>query len=274
MVLGGTRRSFWLKLPLAAFMLMLAAATVILFLHIIPPVGQGRAEPASVEETGHVRQGEDDPPGLSAAGVDGGGEARGREEVPSGEGETSQPAPGSGAEESPGVETPVAETPPAEAPGTPTGDPDSGAPYYEIELPLPDQGSSPGESGQPATGPFEDIYGAWVLNMTGSQLGLKNCRLDLHADGTITCPPSYGEMIEIRESEFRWEKGKAEFNAVAQVLIKLDALQGLTVPVTIELKGTVSASLAEIRGDFTATPQGGAFATYGETGVFAMRRSS
>ncbi|RJP34292.1 MAG: hypothetical protein C4536_02965 [Actinobacteria bacterium] len=259
-MLGGRRRSHWLKSLSVALAMVSAAAVVIVLLNATPPLNRGRVESAACEATGQANQGhgkdEDELASLHLL------EEEGREAVAQQDEGQAQVEAG----ESP------APTPAPEGSGTPIVVPVDESPCIEIELPVPDQGTSPGDGGAPADGQYEDIRGAWVINMTGSMIVLKNCYIDVNEDGTMTCPSSYDAIMVIEESEYAWEKGKAEFTAVLQVLIKMESMQGLTIPARIELEGTVADSLWEIKGNFVAIPEGDAFAAYKQEGPFVMQR--
>ena len=123
----------------------------------------------------------------------------------------------------------------------------------------------------PPPGGYEDIYGRWVLDMTGSAYGLTNCHIFLEENGTISSPPDYSQVFEIAASSYTWGDGNPSFSASLQLMLKMASSQVL-IPVQIELAGTVSDSLVEIYGDFTATPQGEPYAPYGQQGTFRMHR--
>jgi hypothetical protein len=123
----------------------------------------------------------------------------------------------------------------------------------------------------PPPGGYQDIYGGWVLDMTGSAYGLTNCHVVLEEGGTVSTPPYYAQVFEIAASQYRWEEGSPSFTASLQIILKMSAGQ-VMMPVQIELTGTVSGSLVEISGDFNATPQGEAFALYTQQGAFRMHR--
>ncbi len=122
----------------------------------------------------------------------------------------------------------------------------------------------------PPTGGYENIYGRWVLDMTGSAYGLTNCHVVLEEGGTISTPPEYAQVFEIVASQYQWETGE-RFTASLQLILKMSAGR-VMIPVQVELTGTVSGSLVEISGDFIATPQGEAFALYTQQGAFRMHR--
>jgi nitrogen fixation-related uncharacterized protein len=128
--------------------------------------------------------------------------------------------------------------------------------------------------GAPETQPpggYKDIYGRWVLDMTGSAYGLTNCHIVLEEGGTISTPPDYAQVFEIVASQYRWEEASPSFTASLQLIVKMSSGQ-VMIPVQVELTGTVSGSLVEISGDFIATPQGEAFALYTQQGAFRMYR--
>ena len=122
----------------------------------------------------------------------------------------------------------------------------------------------------PADG-YEDIYGHWILDMSGSAYGLTNCHIFLEEDGTISSPPDYDQVFEIAFSSYTWEKGSPSFVASLQLMLRMSSSQVL-VPVQIELAGTVSDSLVEVNGDFIAEPQGEPYAPYAQQGTFVMHR--
>jgi hypothetical protein len=122
----------------------------------------------------------------------------------------------------------------------------------------------------PPTGGYENIYGRWVLDMTGSAYGLTNCHVVLEEGGTISTPPEYAQVFEIVASQYQWETGE-RFTASLQLIVKVSAGR-VMIAVQVELTGTVSGSLVEISGDFIATPQGEAFALYTQQGAFSMHR--
>jgi hypothetical protein len=159
------------------------------------------------------------------------------------------------------VEEPAGQDPTI-SPGT-----EAGAPDIVVNFPDPAEGG--GE--EPPTGGYTDAYGHWVLDMSGSEYGLTNCHIVLEESGVISAPPDYDQVFEIVASEFSWESGSPAFTATLQLILKLGSNQG-SVPVAIELSGTVAPSFEEMGGDFIATPQGEAYAPYAQRGTFTMHR--
>lgn len=144
----------------------------------------------------------------------------------------------------------------------------TGAAEPDIVVNFPD----PADGGEePPPEGYMDVYGHWVLDMSGSEYGLTNCHIVLEESGAITAPPDYDQVFDIVTSEFRWESGSPAFTATLQLILKLGSNQG-SVPVAIELSGTVTPSFDGIGGDFIATPQGEAFAPYAQRGTFTMHR--
>lgn len=160
---------------------------------------------------------------------------------------------------------------PAEEPGSqdPTISPGTEATEPDMVVNFPDPADGADE--QPPPGGYTDVFGHWVLDMSGSQYGLTNCHIVLEESGTISAPPDYDQVFEIVASEFRWESGSPAFVATLQLILKLGSNQG-SVPVAIELSGTVAPSFEEIGGDFIATPQGETYTPYAQRGTFTMHR--
>lgn len=163
---------------------------------------------------------------------------------------------------------------PAE-PGGQSGDeevtigPGAGGDAPDIVINFPDPADGAAE--EPPPGGYTDVYGHWVLDMSGSEYGFANCHIVLEENGAISSPPDYDQVFEISVSQYSWESGNPTFTASLQLMVKLGSGQAL-VPVTIELSGTVSSSFEEISGDFVATPQGEVYAPYSQRGVFIMQR--
>lgn len=240
----------WVKAIIGIFALVVAAAAVFVFIWVVP--SSGNSETASTTDgSAEMIAQNNDVPVESSPPANNGEEAL--EETPV--------EPEAASEEGPAEESP------AEV------NPDEEGPDIVIELPPPEEDSSQDEDANPSNDNYEDVYGSWILNMTGSFFGLKDCHLDLDEEGKITCPSSYDVMMEIQESEYKWEEGKADFNAVVQVMVKIDYLQ-VTVPAKIELNGVVTDSLLEVEGDFVAIPLDENFAEYKEEGRFVMKRPS
>jgi hypothetical protein len=168
-----------------------------------------------------------------------------------------------------GVEEEQAQAPVEEPGGQgPTISPGTEADAPDMVVNFPD----PADGGEePPTNGYTDVYGHWVLDMSGSQYGLTNCHIVLEESGTISAPPDYDQVFEIAASEFRWESGNPALTATLQLILKLGSNQG-SVPVAIELTGTVAPSFEEMAGDFIATPQGEAYAPYAQRGAFTMHR--
>jgi len=184
--------------------------------------------------------------------------------------DTSQPA----AAEGPGVEQQlpqVEQQPESSQPaggGNPTITPGTGGQTPGLVVDFPDP---VGESPEVPAGGYEDIFGHWILDMSGSAYGLTNCHIFLEENGTISSPPDYAQVFEIASSSYTWEEGSSSFVASLQLMLKMSS-SGVLIPVQIELAGTVSASLMEINGDFIANPQGEPYAPYGQQGTFVMHR--
>ena len=151
----------------------------------------------------------------------------------------------------------------------PTITPGSGedAPGVVVQFPDPVE-STPEE---PPPGGYKDVYGGWVLDMTGSAYGLTNCHIILNQDGTISSPPDYDQVFQIAASTFTWRQGDPAFSATMQLMLKMGGGQML-IPLKVVLTGNAANSLTEITGDFTAEPQGEAYAPYAQQGDFAMHR--
>ncbi|MBN2026392.1 MAG: hypothetical protein JW854_06520 [Actinobacteria bacterium] len=177
--------------------------------------------------------------------------------------ETSQPA----AAEEPDAGQQPESAQPAGA-DSPTITPGTGGQTPGVVVDFPDPA---GESPQAPAAGYEDICGHWSLDMSGSAYGLTNCHIFLEEDGTISSPPDYDQVFEIAFSSYTWKKGSPSFAASLQLMLKMSSSQVL-IPVQIELAGTVSDSLAEVNGDFTAEPQGEPYAPYGQQGTFVMHR--
>ncbi|MEW6554613.1 MAG: hypothetical protein AB1384_10040 [Actinomycetota bacterium] len=162
-----------------------------------------------------------------------------------------------------------AQQPAGEAGQQPTITPGPGGDTSSIVVQFPDPaGSAPEE---PPPGGYRDVYGHWVLDMTGSAYGLTNCHLVLNQDGTISSPPDYDQVFQIAASTFTWRQGDPAFSATLQLTLKMGGGQML-IPLSVELTGSVAASCAEITGEFIAEPQGEAYAPYAQQGPFTMRR--
>ena len=188
------------------------------------------------------------------------------------------PASNSGVDQAGPVEERPAEEAVGEQPAAPPGQdggqgatvvPGGGgnAPDLVVQFPNPAVGVNTG----PPRGGYQDVSGQWVMEMSGSNYGLQNCYLSLEESGAITAPGDYDYVFQIMGSEYRWEQGDPAFNATLQLAVKMGSNQTL-IPVKVELSGQVSGSLSEIEGDFTATPQGNAYAVYAQQGRFKMHR--
>jgi hypothetical protein len=116
-----------------------------------------------------------------------------------------------------------------------------------------------------------DIYGQWIIDMTGTTYSLENLHINLLAGGTITTPDDYKKVFEISQSQFAWESGKPGFSATIQAVLKLGTNQTM-IPIKIELTGQVSDSVGEISGSFSGIPQVDAYSAYSQQGTFVMRR--
>lgn len=147
-----------------------------------------------------------------------------------------------------------------------TVSPGDGSSDYTVDFPDPADSTD-----EPAPeGGYTDVAGAWVIDMDGSIYALNNCHLHLE-NGQITTPDDYDQVFEIMASQYSWDEESSTFNASLQVIVKLGSGQ-LGVPASLELKGTVAGSIAQIEGDFYAEPQGEAYAMYSEQGTFIMHR--
>ena len=133
---------------------------------------------------------------------------------------------------------------------------------------FPDPISSGGRT-QPQ-GSQQDIYGQWIIEMYGGNYGFNNLYLNLEKAGIISSPMDYIDIFDIVKGQFLWSKGKPEFKASLQVVLKLGSNQ--MVPVDIELSGMASETMEEIEGDFSAVPQNEVYAAYGQRGSFKMQR--
>jgi hypothetical protein len=153
--------------------------------------------------------------------------------------------------------------------GSPTLTPGTGGSSPGLTIDFPDPVGSTPET--PPPGGYEDVYGHWVLDMTGSAYALTNCHIMLEEDGTISAPSDYDPVFAIVGSRYVWNEGSPSFTASLQVILKMSAGQ-MMVPVQIDLIGSVAGSFAKISGDFVATPQGEAYAPYSQQGAFTMRR--
>lgn len=141
------------------------------------------------------------------------------------------------------------------------------APGVVVEFPEP-AGITPEE---PPPGGYRDIYGHWVLDMSGSAYGLTNCHIVLNEEGTISSPPDYDQVFQIAASTFTWQEGSPAFSASLQLILKMSSGQ-VTIPVQVDLAGNVAGSMLAITGSFTASPQGEAYAPYAQQGDFSMLR--
>jgi hypothetical protein len=141
------------------------------------------------------------------------------------------------------------------------------APGVVVQFPDPVD-STPAE---PPAGGYKDVYGNWVLDMSGSAYGLTNCHIILNEDGTISSPPDYDQVFQIAASTFTWREGDTAFSATMQLTLKMGGGQML-IPLRVELVGRAAAPYTEISGDFTAEPQGEAYAPYAQQGPFTMHR--
>jgi len=240
----------WVKAMIGILALVVAAAAVFVFIWVVPS--------SEISETDSTTDGSSE---IIARNNDGPAESNPPENDGEGAPEEIPDEPEAASEEGHVEEGPDEEGPAEEGPD------------IVIELPPPEEDPSQNEDPGPDNDNYEDVYGSWILNMAGSFFGLKDCHLDLDEEGKITCPSSYDVMMEIEESEYKWEKGKADFHAVVQVMVKIDYLQ-VTVPAKIELKGIITDSLLEVEGDFVAIPLDESFAEYGEEGRFVMKRGS
>ncbi len=171
-------------------------------------------------------------------------------------------------EEAPGGQPP--ETPAQTGGESPTMIPGTGGQAHAIVVDFPDPAGAAPET--PPPGGYEDVYGRWVLDMSGSAYGLTNCHIILEENGTISSPPDYAQVFEVVASSYAWKDGNPSFTATLQLILKMGGAGGVAIPVQIEFSGTVSGPLTEMSGDFTATPQGEAYAPYAQQGTFRMRR--
>jgi len=249
-MLGDNVSAYWLKAMIGIFAFVFAAAAVFVFIWVIPSSQNSETDSTTDGSTEIIARNNDVPVEPSPQENDG---EEATEEI------LDEPEPaseGGAVEEGPTEEGPTEE-----------------GPDIVIELPPPEEDPSQKEDPGPDKDNYEDVYGSWILNMTGSFFGLKDCHLDLDEEGKITCPSSYDVMIEIEESEYMWEKGKADFQAVVQVMVKIDYMQ-VSVPAKIELQGVINDSLLEVEGNFKAIPLDENFAEYEEEGRFVMKRGS
>ncbi len=144
---------------------------------------------------------------------------------------------------------------------------ENGSPRLLFRFPDPDGW----EVGPPPEGGYADLSGRWILEMEGSPYSLSNCHLVLNPDGTVSAPPDYEPVFEILESGYRWEPDEAAFQAALQLLLKLGS--GPTaVCVELRLQGSVSASLREVTGGFSAVPEGEVYSPYVQQGSFRLHR--
>jgi hypothetical protein len=150
----------------------------------------------------------------------------------------------------------------------PTMTPGTGenAPGLVVQFPDPVD-STP----EPPPGGYQDIYGSWILDMSGSAYGLTNCHIILNEDGTISSPPDYDQVFQIAASSFTWRQGDPAFTATLQLMLNMGGGQML-IPLKVVLRGNAADSFTEITGDFTAEPQGEAYAPYTQQGAFTMYR--
>jgi hypothetical protein len=151
----------------------------------------------------------------------------------------------------------------------PTITPGAGENAPGVVVQFPDPADSTPE--EPPPGGYKDIYGSWVLDMSGSAYGLTNCHIILNQDGTISSPPDYDQVFQIAASTFTWREGDPAFSATLGLTLKMGGGQTL-IPLQVELVGSVASSFAKITGDFTAEPQGEAYAPYTQQGPFSMHR--
>lgn len=147
---------------------------------------------------------------------------------------------------------------------------DDGTTYVEVQLPplSGEAGKGTEEGGAP-----NGIYGAWILDMEGSTMGLKGCRLELHEDGTVALPPEYASLVKVTSGGFSWQEGSPDFHARVELQATLNPGQGLAVSARLEFQGTVSADLRSISGDFEARPAQETYAALSQKGSFIMRRA-
>jgi len=184
------------------------------------------------------------------------------------------PSAGSTTENVEGGAGPSSQMPPS--PGTVkvvTGMNREGGTYMEIRFPSPPE-TGQGEDGSTAApGEPEDIYCAWILDMEGTTMGLKGCWLELRPDGTVAVPPSYETLMSIASGGFSWQRGSPDFRAQVEIQVKVNPRQGLTVPLRLAFKGTVSEDLRQICGDFDAVSVGEPYAALRQGGSFRMSRA-
>ncbi len=168
-----------------------------------------------------------------------------------------------------GVESQPQEAPAQDSGEQPTTAPGTGegAPATVVAFPDPADGGTVA----PPPGGHTDLTGRWVLEMSGDAYGFTNCHITLNADGTISSPPEYDQVFQIMTSAYTWREGDAAFSASLQFVLKLGQGQ-VAVPVRMELAGNVAGSMLEISGEFTAEPEGEAYALYFQQGGFSMRR--
>ncbi len=137
-------------------------------------------------------------------------------------------------------------------------------------------GSAPGDTppgDTPTQGEQGNIYGQWIIDMTGTTYSLENLHINLLAGGTITSSDDYKKVFEISQSQFKWESGKPDFSAAIQAVLNLGASPNqIMIPVKIELTGQVSDSLTEIKGTFIATPLVDTYSAYTQQGTFIMHK--
>lgn len=118
---------------------------------------------------------------------------------------------------------------------------------------------------------YTDLCGHWVLETEGSPYALSNCHLMLNRDGTVTTPEGYDPVFEIARSEYHWAPGEASFRARLQMVLKMGS-SSTTVPVEIQLLGSVSGSLRDIIGCYQAIPLGEAYSSHVQQGGFRLHR--
>lgn len=221
-------------IPLCAS--LVAAAAVFLLVWIIPPPEQGAGEASPARGEGELQ--------------------RAPEETADG---TNGDAAGGRAQDAPGRESGPQ---PTVAPGT-----GEGAPGVVVAFPDPADGGA----AVPPPGGYADLAGGWVLEMSGNAYGLTNCHVTLHADGTISSPPEYDRLFEVMAGTYTWREGGPAFSASLHIALKPGPGRA-AVPVRMELTGNVAGSMREIRGEFSAEPQGEVYAPYAQRGGFSMRR--
>jgi hypothetical protein len=182
--------------------------------------------------------------------------------------EMAQPEPASGTVgDTANVQTQEAAEPQGSQQPTTTPRTQGSAPGTVVEFPEP----VTSEPETPPPGGYTDICGHWVLDMSGPAYGLTNCHIVLNEDGTISSPPEYDQVFRISASTYSWQEGDTAFSASLQLVLKMGSGQ-VQVPVQVELAGNVDESMLEIMGNFTASPQGEAYAPYFQQGGFTMQR--